>query len=237
VPIGDQDTAERVYLAEYASLKEEQRARIGFRDNLLYVTIASMAAVIAVVTQSHDPAGLLLLPPISIALGCTYLVNDQKISAISDYVRDELSPRVAALMGEGGRFPVFGWETAHRGDPHRTSRKVFQLVVDCIAFCVAPIAALVLFWCLQARMGAPAAVSFAELAAVAVLGWQIVVHADLTVERESLKSKTQPAVQTLPATESGADRFAAPGAGDGGRGANAADRRAAPSIDPAERHA
>lgn len=43
-------------LAEYAAVKEEQRARIGFRDNLLYATLAAMAAVVAGALQADSRA-------------------------------------------------------------------------------------------------------------------------------------------------------------------------------------
>lgn len=51
-----------VLLAEYAQLKDEQRARIGFRDNLLYVTLAAVTAITAVTLQTKHPELMLALP-------------------------------------------------------------------------------------------------------------------------------------------------------------------------------
>ncbi|GHH39997.1 hypothetical protein FHS35_006797 [Streptomyces umbrinus] len=85
-------------MIEYTQVKDEQKARIGFRDNLLYATFAAMAAVIAATLQGPVRVGLLLLlPPVCLVLGWTYLVNDEKISAIGRYVSTELAPRLAAV--------------------------------------------------------------------------------------------------------------------------------------------
>ncbi|MFF3686906.1 hypothetical protein [Streptomyces sp. NPDC002187] len=177
---GEQVTAAGLLITEYERIKDEQRARIGFRDNLLYATLASMAAVIAAALQGDRRLELLLLlPPVSVVLGWTYLVNDDKISAIGRYVRDELRPRLVALTDGRGDACVFGWEIAHRNDRRRTSRKWLQLAVDLLAFCLAPVAAVVVFWTVG-PVGAPLlAVSLAELVVIAVLGWQIVLYADV----------------------------------------------------------
>src|SRR3954465_5476232 len=136
-------TASQVLMAEYERLKEEQKVRIGFRDSLIYATLASMAAVITAALAPGAPATLLLLlPPVTTLLGWTYLVNDEKVSAIGRYIRDDLGPRLAAEV----EAEVFGWEAAHPSDPHRRSRKILQLSVDLGGFCVPPLAAIVIFW-------------------------------------------------------------------------------------------
>lgn len=186
-------TLAELLVAEYAALKEEQRARIGFRDNLLYATLAAMAAVVAGALQSGNKAQLLLvLPPVSVVLGWTYLVNDEKISAIGRYVREELTPRLAALADGRGGVRVFGWESAHRSDRRRGSRKILQLIVDLLTFCAAPTAAMIVFWVLGPVPAPLLAVSLAELALVAVLGWQIALYADLG------RSRPAPAGPPLP---------------------------------------
>lgn len=177
-----------LFIAEYEQIKEEQRARIGFRDNLLYATLASMAAIIAATLQTGGHTELLLLiPPVSVLLGWTYLVNDEKISAIGQYVREELAPQLAALAhgsNEGQRrVRVFGWEVTHRSDRRRTSRKYLQLAVDLLTFCAAPIAAVLVFW-VVGRCPAPLiVVSVLEVAAVTVLALQLVWYADLARTR------------------------------------------------------
>ncbi|MFD0305196.1 hypothetical protein [Streptomyces sp. NPDC127119] len=174
----------QLLLIEYTQVKDEQKARIGFRDNLLYATFAAMAAVIAATLQ--DPvrvALLLLLPPVCVVLGWTYLVNDQKISAIGRYVSTELVPRLAAgtpPRQEGAVWAVFGWEAAHRSDRRRRSRKWLQLFVDQLTFCGASLAALTVFWATGPASTTLLAISFAECAATVGLAFQITVYADLS---------------------------------------------------------
>ncbi|MCL8017511.1 hypothetical protein [Streptomyces sp. AS02] len=170
-------TVGQLLLAEYQTVKDEQKARIGFRDNLLYVTLAVVAAVIAAAAQAKQASMLLALPPVCVVLGWTYLVNDQKISAIGAYVREELGPRLAALAEPGGGFRAFGWETAHRGDARRRSRKAVQLLVDLSAFCAVPLAALVLFWADGGSGALLVVLSVLEALAVGGLGWQVVRYA------------------------------------------------------------
>ncbi|MFF9001834.1 hypothetical protein ACF1GW_33060 [Streptomyces achromogenes] len=166
----------QLLLAEYQSVKDEQKTRIGFRDNLLYVTLTVVAAVIAAAAQARQGAMLLALPPVCVVLGWTYLVNDQKISAIGAYVRADLGPRLAALArAEGGE--VFRWESAHRGDARRVSRKVTQCVVDLLAFCVVPLSALIVYWAGGDVPAGLAAVSLLEAVTVAGLGLCIVRYA------------------------------------------------------------
>jgi hypothetical protein len=47
-------TVGKILITEYERLKEEQKVRIGFRDNLLYVSIAAMASVIAATLRSQS---------------------------------------------------------------------------------------------------------------------------------------------------------------------------------------
>ncbi|MEU6597362.1 hypothetical protein [Streptomyces flaveolus] len=169
-------TVGQLLLTEYQNVKDEQKTRIGFRDNLLYVTLTVVAAVIAAAAQAKQPAMLLALPPVCVVLGWTYLVNDQKISAIGAYVRGELGPRLAALaQAEGGE--VFRWEAAHRGDARRVSRKVTQCVVDLLAFCVVPLSALVVYWAGGDASAGLVVVSVLEAVAVVGLGVCVVRYA------------------------------------------------------------
>lgn len=171
------DTSQ-LLLAEYDQIKQEQRARIGFRDNLIYVTFGVMAAVVgSTMARGGHFEMLLLLPPLSVTLGWTYLVDDEKITAVGRYIREELAPRLQELTPE--RAEVFGWESAHRRDARRRSRKRFQLAVDILAFCVAPLAALTVYWLLGPLHWTLLLVSAAETAMVAGLAVQVVRYAEL----------------------------------------------------------
>ncbi|MEU9598951.1 hypothetical protein AB0E06_19325 [Streptomyces sp. NPDC048109] len=170
-------TVGQLLLAEYESVKSEQRARIGFRDNLLYVMLAVVAAVIAATAQAERPSMLLALPPVCLVLGWTYLVNDEKISAIGLYVRDDLGPKLAELAARSGGFATFGWEAYHRSDTRRRSRKTIQTVIDLTAFCAVPLAALIVFWVNGDATRLLVALSVLEALAVAGLAAQVVWYA------------------------------------------------------------
>ncbi|MFJ8001884.1 hypothetical protein ACIQ7D_33080 [Streptomyces sp. NPDC096310] len=170
-------TAGQLLLAEYGTVKDEQKARIGFRDNLLYVTLAVMAAVITAASQTDKPVMLLALPPVCAILGWTYLVNDQKISAIGAYVRTDLGPRLAAMARAGDDLRVFEWETAHRSDAGRTSRKFIQCLVDLGAFCVVPLGGLTVYWASGRTSGLLLGLSAAEALAIVGLGVHVVLYA------------------------------------------------------------
>jgi fatty acid desaturase len=171
-------TVAKVLTLEYERLKDEQKTRIGFRDNLVYATLASMAAVIAATLSARGQVNLvLLLPPVALLLGWTYLVNDEKISAAGRYIRTELAPRLAAELPPN--TPVFGWESFHRGDQRRRTRKALQLAVDLAMFCLAPAAALVVFWASGSWTVVYMAISVVESLAILGLAMHLVLYADL----------------------------------------------------------
>lgn len=184
MPDGD-ITVGKLLVLEYERIKDEQKTRIGFRDNLVYATLASMAAVIAATLNARGQANLLLLlPPVSVLLGWTYLVNDEKVSAAGRYIRTEIAPRLSVLVPDGST--VFAWETVHRSDPRREMRKMLQLAVDLSTFCVAPLAALVVFWDCGPRTATFMVVSLAETVVVAVLAVQIILYSDLRKHQDDL---------------------------------------------------
>ncbi len=132
-------------MREYTSLKSEQERRIGFRDNLLYVTMVAVGAVFAFNASTENYShSLLVIPWITLILGWTYLVNDRHISLLGQYFREEMTVRFRK------RFPgmleeVFEWEPFHRSDPGREFRKSGQLVVDLITFCLPSFVSLLVY--------------------------------------------------------------------------------------------
>ncbi|RVX39119.1 hypothetical protein EDD27_1461 [Nonomuraea polychroma] len=169
-----------VLLSEYEALKAEQRARIGFRDNLLYAMLTA-AATIATVTATAGRLELLLaLPLAGLVLGWTHLHNDHMITAIGAYLRERLGPRLHGLVDDATDIDMFEWETEHRSpDRRRVSRRRLQLVVNLAAFCLPPTAGLVLVWAAGPHTAVMLIVSFVELAVLAVLATQIVRYAEL----------------------------------------------------------
>lgn len=72
---------------------------------------------------------------------------------------------------------AFRWESYHRGDAGRVTRKVVQCVVDLVAFCVVPLAALVVYWGGGQVTSGLLVLSLAEAGAVAGLGVFVVRYA------------------------------------------------------------
>jgi hypothetical protein len=173
MPESSDVTVGQLLLAEYQSLKDEQKTRIGFRDNLLYVTLTIVAAVIAATAQAKRPDMLLALPPVCVVLGWTYLMNDEKISAIGRHVRQELGPGLAQLA-QAER--VFTWETAHRSDSRRRQRKVIQCGIDLLAFCVVPLAGLAVYWAAGETAAGLLVLSVVEALTVIGLAAQVVLY-------------------------------------------------------------
>jgi len=165
-------TGHELVTLEYAHMKEEQRLRIGTRDNLIYATLGSLFLVVAGTWQTGQIAVLLLVTPVCFVLGWTYLVNDDRITAIGRYIEATLIPGLAALAPPGVR--VFGWEQSHRTDARRRRRKTWQLGVDLFTFNGAPVTALSIVVRHSPPSAALAAIVAVQLTASALLAAQIV---------------------------------------------------------------
>ncbi|MFE7134013.1 hypothetical protein ACFVIM_24460 [Streptomyces sp. NPDC057638] len=174
--MGEESVPLAALLAEYHQIKEEQKTRIGFRDNLLYVTLAATIGTLVAALQAgrHAPLLLLLLPVAVTALGWTYLVNDNKISAMGRYIRTSLGPRMNTLT----QLPLmtFGWEHFHREDGRRTQRRSIQCAVDLAVFTGIPAVALIACWFKSGDSTPMLVASVIEAAAVATLATQIISY-------------------------------------------------------------
>jgi hypothetical protein len=167
---------------EYEQLKEEQRLRIGTRDNLLYATLGSHAVIAAGTVQTGNPLLLLLVAPMCLILGWTYVVNDNRITAIARYIETVITPALAERAEPG--LPVLGWERAHRTGRGRRGRKVWQASVDLLTFVVSGVVALGVMAMSRPMSPTVTALVGAELAAGALLAYQILAHAARAGRRE-----------------------------------------------------
>ena len=172
----------QILMEEYRVLKAEQSMRIGFRDNLLYVTLGIFGAIASfALTNANGYSAFLVIPWVCLVMGWTYLINDEKITAIGRYVRYDLEKRVAALIGgSADEKYLFGWETAHRDDPRRKRRKYTQLFIDQVTFVISGLVALAVFWLLAPTVSIFVVVlSTIEAILLIVLGLRIADYADL----------------------------------------------------------
>ncbi len=172
-------------LEEYRLLKEEQLKRIGFRDSVVYFTIVALGTV-ASWAGPTNPGVLFVVPLLLVILGWAYLMNDQKVSAIGDYIRGDLRRFLIENLSEDLREAeekqarVFAWEFSHRSDSGRRSRKIFQLIVDQLAFVVPGLACLAYYAYGQKPLGMFSLVLIAcETILLLFLSIQIWLYADL----------------------------------------------------------
>jgi len=144
-----QDGILHVYLNEYRKLKDEQIARIVMREHLVYVTLGVFGGVSSYALLHEDQHyAFLVIPWVCLILGWTYLMSDEKVSAIGRYIREELTKELEKLTGADTHL-LLRWEVVHRDDELRMIRKVFQLIMDEITFVISGVIALVAFGKMQ----------------------------------------------------------------------------------------
>jgi hypothetical protein len=174
-----------ILLKEYDKLKTEQAQRIGFRDNLLYVTLGLFGTVLSfALANSANYYALLVVPWVCLILGWTYVVNDEKISSMGRYIRLTLVDKLKEHTGYTDLDTLFGWEIAHRDDDRRIRRKIEQLIIDEITFVISGTIALISFWCLVPKPPLSVSIlSWVELLLLIVLGVETFIYADLAKGR------------------------------------------------------
>jgi hypothetical protein len=193
--MSDKDIIFEVFLKEYDKLKSEQSQRIGFRDNLLYVTLGLFGTIVSfAVSKQANHYALLVLPWVSLILGWTYVVNDEKISALGKYIRTQLAKKVKEKIEDSEIESVFSWESYRRVNKGRKPRKIKQFIVNQIAFVVPGIVTLLAFCYLVPK--APNEIKIlagTELVLLLILAieiWNYADFADLKSELEQPSSET-----------------------------------------------
>ncbi len=135
-------------LVEYDKLKDEQHKRIEFRDHMIYLTLAGIGAVFSFALEK--PAldiAFLVLPFMCIVLGWTYLGNDEKISSISNYIKNHLISNIQNNDNDSNRNS--NWEQFLNADKKRNQRKFIQLIIDISVFCISGLVSVVCFFVLH----------------------------------------------------------------------------------------
>src|SRR4051812_2102577 len=107
-------------IREYEKLKDEQHKRIEFRDHMIYLTLAAIGGVFSFALERPNMSiAYLVLPFLCIVLGWTYLVNDEKISSIGNYLRSVLIPKIEEVSLVEKVTLKDTWEYYLRKDPKR----------------------------------------------------------------------------------------------------------------------
>ena len=169
------------HLCEFEKLKDEQIHRLGFRDNLLYVTMGAFGAIMSFVLI--EPAtryiALLVIPWVCVVLGWAYVANDQKASAIGEYIRETLADKIQARVLIGDR-PIFEWARIHQVADGRFLRKAFQCLINLITFVFSGAGALAYFHHLAKPLSSGLLFWFViELILLTVLGAWIGAYSDV----------------------------------------------------------
>lgn len=126
------------YLVEYDRLKEEQLKRIESRDHMIYLTLVAVGSVFAYVfTNPTHYEAFLILPFFCIVMAWTYYSNDLKVSAIGDYIKDNIIPFF--------KTEDLNWESYRYDDSKRTFRKTIQLIIDILLFIGASFLSIIYF--------------------------------------------------------------------------------------------
>jgi hypothetical protein len=171
-----------VYLTEYQKLKDEQIARIGFRDNLIYATLVAIGAILSfAIARPDNYQALLILPLATFVLGWIYLSNDRKISDIGRYIRVVLAKRLGKL--NNGQQHLFEWELVYKVEPRRLQHKVLQLIVHEALFVGSGFIAILTFlrttsWVDNATYW----IAGLEMFALLVLAIELGIYADLRLK-------------------------------------------------------
>jgi hypothetical protein len=192
--MNDKDLILEILLKEYDKLKSEQAQRIGFRDNLLYVTLGLFGTVVSfAVSNPANYYALLIIPWVCLILGWTYVVNDEKISALGQYIRIELAEKVKEKTGVLEIESIFSWERYRRGTKGRRLRKIEQFIINQITFVIPGIVALLAFYYLVKNVLCEVKIlAGVELVLLLILSLEIYNYADLISTLEKLPPEIVP---------------------------------------------
>lgn len=192
--MNDKDLILEILLKEYDKLKSEQAQRIGFRDNLLYVTLGLFGTVVSfAVSNPANYYALLIIPWVCLILGWTYVVNDEKISALGQYIRIELAEKVKEKTGVLETESIFSWESYRRGTRGRKIRKIEQFIINQITFFIPGIVALLAFnYLVKNALCEIKILAGVELVLLLILAIEIYNYADLSSTLEKSPSEIAP---------------------------------------------
>lgn len=134
-------------IKEYEKLKDEQNKRIEFRDHMIYITLGVIGGVFSFVLEKPEfISALLVLPFVNIILGWTYFMNDQKVTEIGSYVKNVLIPKIDGSKSASMFSLIPSWEDFHKHSNKRKEKKIIQLILDLMLFCISSVVSICIFF-------------------------------------------------------------------------------------------
>ena len=119
-----ESTNEELVTAAYAALKAEQTSRISVRDNYGLTYAASLASLFFGFYTTKNAAVLLIVPPVAFIGLHAYATNDQRISAIREFLGSNLPSSIAR-----------NWETSHHeANLVVSTRSLLRTIVSLLLF-------------------------------------------------------------------------------------------------------
>ncbi len=140
----DGDPRLTVLMNRYQALKAEQLKRVATRDNVLYLMVVSIGAVISLGSKQEISPYIYLIPPwICVLLGCVHVINDQKVVDLDALVADVLGQ--AQKIGDGWEDITSPTTLREKSESTRRLYRGFLLSIKVIAFIIPGLVSLYLF--------------------------------------------------------------------------------------------
>lgn len=132
-------------LLEFDKLKDEQIGRLAYRDNLFYLSMGIIGAIVATYFAYAGARMVLLwLPWAMFIVGVAHLTCERRIQDIGLYIRKHLAPNLAAQTGRKAD-DFFAWETFFRKSRWHPWRKRLHLFSSVLLYVFSGVAAVTFY--------------------------------------------------------------------------------------------
>lgn len=130
----------QVALAEYGTLRGEIASRISAQDAMISIHVTAVAAIIGfALTGRGSLVMLLIVPPLSCAVGAMYVNHNAHIRLISHYIETKFRQVLVGDPHAAAQADVLGWEGwVRRGGDGRAERLRRAHLITLIALFLLP---------------------------------------------------------------------------------------------------
>lgn len=140
----------QIHLAEYSALRAEMLSFMKWRDSIVFISLSISGAIFSFAfshlgsseqnTQTHW-AALYLVAPLSTIVGGLWVVNGWKIMRISEYLEQEISPKLNILLrlsepnhGFAVQQEVMQWESSDQKLRYKWKRRSIEWFIYLTTF-------------------------------------------------------------------------------------------------------